>query len=186
MQVCQRALRSGCSEEEGSRLRQQLAEAERLLAERAAAEGIDVAAAVAAVAPPSPPAVAPSERPTPAAGAAAASGGGSRQPKQRYSAQQLLTMGARAEQQSGATSLKGLPEDLVRGPAAAPAVPTYDPAVLGRSGASRHRYSLQALLEIPERSGVAERGAAQQDGEAAALRERLPAELLWHEEEALP
>lgn len=167
MQLCRRALGSGVAEESG-RLQQQLEAAQRLLAERAAAEGADAAALLAAAE--------PAGRTLAGAAAAAAASRGGGQARQRYTAQQLLALGHAAPPGSDA-GLQELPEDLAR---SAAELPAPDPAVFGRSGPERRRYTLQALLELCEGpDGEAGRAAA-----AAAMREALPAELLPSPDEA--
>ena len=172
VRVCQQALASGSAlraGEQGS-LQQQLAEAEQALAARAAAEGTTAAAVVAALeppqhAPPPPPADVPVSTAAPASGS---------QARQRYSSQQLLAVGSEA---ASARTPPGLPEGLAASAAPHASIPN-EPAVFGRSGPSRQRYSLQALLEL-SLAGGAGAAAAQQ-----AARQALPADLLREEQEA--
>lgn len=159
---------TGMSAEEESKVQEQLAAAEQLLSARAEAEGTDAAAVLAAALPP--PAAPQQQEPAAAGGDAAAPAAGGRAQRQRYSPAQLMAVPAA----QGAP--RGLPQDLAAGGppqssaglAAAPAL-AGDAAVFGRSGASRTRYSLQALLEVSE--------AAQAAG-GAGLRGQLPPELV--------
>lgn len=156
VQLCRRALSGSVGEQSGGQ--QQLEAAQQLLEERAAAEGLDAAALLAAAEPAGPA----------LAGDAAATPAGGGQARQRYTAQQLLALG-HATPSGGDASLQELPDDLSK--AAADPVPAPDPAVFGRSGPERRRYTLQALLQLCEGGGGG--GAV-----AAAMREALPEELL--------
>lgn len=174
VRVCQQALQDSTALAEGERARllQQLSEAELALAARAAAEGTTAAAALAALEPAQPRVPPASAAEAAASGEASASG--AKAGRQRYSPQQLLAVGGSA---AGHSIPPGLPEDLAARAAPQPAAIPNEPAVFGRPGASRRRYSLQALLEL---SLDAEAAAMQ-----AAARQALPADLLKEESPAM-
>lgn len=147
VKVCRQALAdppTGLSAHEEGKLRSQQASAEERLAQLAAAEGSSPEAVLAALAP-------PQQR---AAGEGAPAGGGG-PAQRRYTPEQL--MAAQGAAPDG--GLAGLPDDLAseHHPAAAA---LDDPAVFGRSGAARQRYSLQTLLLLG--SGAADSLTPQQ------------------------
>lgn len=158
VRVCQQGLASSSVLPTGeqARLRQQLEQAELALAARAAAEGTTAAAALAALEPAQPAVVAASAAEAPGTVGRVARPGTTAAGRQRYSAQQLMAVGGSS---AGGSAPPGLPEDLAASAAATqPAAIPNDPAVFGRTGASRQHYSLQALLEL---SLDAEAGAEQ-------------------------
>jgi hypothetical protein len=177
VEVCHLALSCQGPElvgQEEGRLRQQLADAQQLLSQLAATEGVDAAVVAAAAAAAAAPAVATVPSGLPVSGSAnnmpPPPAGAARQQRQRYTSGQMLAVCGTVPPGS---SLPDLPEDLAREGAAlnTAGVPSSSS---NNSSSSRKRYSLQALLELSVSSEQAGPGPQQ-------LRQQLPPDLLQAE-----